>query len=88
MQHYQFSGVEVTGQFISANVYVDDNYIMKIGAETLHIQYTGDIEDRLYKEFRLFALNYLGGFIDEEKIAHKTSSARVIHMWDYKQKPL
>lgn len=32
---------------------------MKIGAEILHLEYTQDIEDALYKEFREFALDYL-----------------------------
>ena len=88
MQQYQFSEVEVTDQFISANVYRDNKYIMKIGAETLHIRYTEDIPDILFKEFRIFALNYLNGFVCEENVSHKLATAKVIHMWDYKQKPL
>lgn len=59
MQHYQFSNIEINDQFISANVYKNNNYIMKIGAEILHLEYTQDIKDTLYNEFREFALDYL-----------------------------
>lgn len=59
MNHYQFSNVEITDQFISADVYKNSNYVFKIGAEILHLEYTQDITDTLYKEFREFALDYL-----------------------------
>lgn len=85
MEQYQFSNVEVTDQFISANVYKNNNYLMKIGAETLHIQHTQDIDDELYKEFRAFALNYLDNKFSPEE---KTSFCNIINLWDYKKKPL
>ena len=59
MKHYQFSDVEINNQFISANVYKNNNYTFRIEAEILHLTHTQDIEDNLYSEFREFALEVL-----------------------------
>lgn len=83
MKHYQFSNIEITDQFISANVYKNNNYVMKIGAETLHLMYTEDIEDTLYKEFKEFALNHL----NNSSFKEDNKPANIINMWDYVKKP-
>ena len=59
MQHYNFSNIKLNEQFIFANVYKDNNYIFKIEVEILQLEYTQDIQDILYQEFREFAFDYL-----------------------------
>jgi hypothetical protein len=83
MHHYQFSNVEITDSFISANVFKDGNYIMQIGAEKLHIKHTNDIEDNLYEEFRKFILDYLKNTDFKEPL----KPTKIINMWDHVRKP-
>lgn len=83
MKHYQFSNLEITDQFISVNVYKNNNYVMKVGAEITHLEHTADIDDCLYKEFREFALNYLN-----EGTFKAQPTAKILNMWDFKKRPI
>lgn len=35
MKHYQFCNIEITSQFISASVYKNNNYIMKVAWKSI-----------------------------------------------------
>ena len=78
MSQYTFYNIEINDQFISANVYKNNNYTFRIEAEILHLEHTQDIEDTLYKEFRDFALEclYYSDYIQD-------IPANVIHICQY-----
>ncbi|MCE2706850.1 MAG: hypothetical protein LW807_07225 [Proteobacteria bacterium] len=57
----EFKNFEYENNFISADLYTNDKFIMKISDTELHIKGADDTGVILYEYFRKAALIYLGG---------------------------
>lgn len=86
MMCYKFSNIDITNEYISADVYDNQQYIMRLTDCILHIKYT-DLNNELYTEFQKVARFHLSDY-DGEPEDEPAGLGKNIIKWDFKKRPI
>lgn len=86
MSHYRFLNIEVTNEYISADIFDGQNYIMRIIDHIIHVKYT-NINNAIYQEFQNVAKAHLGSY-DGEPEDQTTDASTNIIKWDFRKNPV
>ena len=86
MEHYKFTNIEITNEHISADVYQNQNYMMRVTDHILHIKYT-KLDNEFFQEFQKIAIDHLGDY-DGEQEEDKSQGSNIIYMWQHKKRPI
>lgn len=78
MNSYKFLNVKVTDEYISADVHLGNNYMMRVKDHILHIKYNR-VHDVLFQAFQDFAIETLGDYDGE----YEESSNKILRLKDY-----
>ena len=83
---YRFSNITITNEYISADVYENQQYMMHLKDHILHIKYT-ELKTELYKQFQQVARFHLADYDGESELEDESDSGSNVIKWDFRKKP-
>ena len=87
MSQYSFLNIDITNEYISADVYENKQYMVRIMDHILHIKYT-ELNNELYQQFQQVARFHLADYDGEPEPEDEPDSGSNVIKWDFRKKPI